>query len=209
MDLLIKAGIDTARTDDEGFAGIHNAVCSGSTSLVQYLVETAKVPIDLPMRSLPGLHFHTPLLQAMNWGNLAVVDYLLSKGADPSARSRGKSIFSAIGRAGIDGSLADPMAQIRRFLGMGLEPDFEDLLSLLGALSAGDPDDIEAVKDCLKEIVAAAKFGAEVLPDLDADFIAEKIEAAFDNSPKMTSSLLELLRRRGINLEAIGSAEEA
>lgn len=209
MDLLIKAGIDTARTDDEGFAGIHNAVCSGSTKLVQYLIETAKVPVDLPMRSIPGLHFHTPLLQAMNWGNLPVVDYLLAKGADPSARNRGKSIFSAIARAGIDGSLTDPVPQVRRFIEMGLKPDFEDILSILGGLAHDEPDDNEALGDCLKELVAGAKFGKDVLRDRDVDDISEDVEAALDNAPETTAALLELLKARGVDLEALGTSAEA
>lgn len=209
MDLLIKAGIDTARTDDEGFAGIHNAVCSGSPKHVQYLIETANVPVDLPMRSVPGLRFHTPVLQAMNWGNIPVVDYLLSKGADPSVRSRGKSIFSAIAGASIDGALADPVSQVRRFIEMGLEPDFEDILSILGSLAHGEPDDSEALGDCLKEIVAVTKFGKEVLPDLDDDDISEKVEEALGNAPETTTALLELLKARGVDLDALGASAEA
>jgi ankyrin repeat protein len=213
MDLLIKAGIDTARTDDEGFAGIHNAVCSGSPKHVQYLIETANVPVDLPMRSIPGLRFHTPMLQAMSWGNIPVVDYLLSKGADPSARNQGKSIFSAIARASIDESLADPVSQVRRFIEMSLEPDFEDILSILGSLAHGEPDDNpddnEALGECLKEIVAGAKFGKEVLSDIDGDDISEEIEEALANAPETSAALLELLKARGVDLEALGTSAEA
>ena len=149
------------------------------------------------------------MLQAMEFGNIPVVDYLLSKDADPSFRSRGRSIFRAIARVSIDGDLADPVPQVRRFIEMGLKPDFEDILSILGFLADGEPDDSEALGDCLKEIVAGAQFGKEVLPDLDTDDISEKIEDALGNAPETTTTLLELLKARGVDLEALGTSAEA
>jgi hypothetical protein len=91
---------------------------------------------------------------------------------------------------------------------LGLQPDLEDVRSILSGLSDGDPDDIEGMVDGLIELIAGAKFGADDLRDLDVDELAEEIEAALDNAPDTTRFLLDLAKGRGVDLEAVASVED-
>jgi ankyrin repeat protein len=202
LELLVKAGIDTTRTDDEGFAGIHNAVCECSVKHAKYLVEKAKVPVDLPMKVIPGTHFFTPLQKALSFGNTPVVEYLLDAGADPSVRGSGRSVFSAIALGAVERDVADPLSELERFLALGVSPDLEDVIRIFGFISDADDDDADRLGPFFEKLIASSKFELTELDELDPEDIEEKIDDAMDSAPELTELYLGLLKKRGVDLEA-------
>lgn len=208
LELLVKAGIDTTRTDDEGFAGIHNAVCECSVKHARYLVEKAKVPVNLPMKVIPGTQFFTPLQKALSFGNTPVVEYLLEAGADPSVRGSGRSVFSAIGLGAVEGDVADPLAELDRFLPLGLSPDLEDVIRILGFISDADVDDDDAdrLAPFFEKLIISSKFKLTELNELDPEDIDEKIGDALDTAPELASLYLGFLKKRGCDLEALATS---
>lgn len=208
IDMLVKAGIDTTRTDDEGHAAIHNAVPSGSVDWVSYLLEVGKIPVDLPIRSLPGLHFHTPLLRAMAFGNLPVVDLLLSKGADPAARNEDKGVFGAIARGCILGELKKGAPQVKRFVDLGLRPVLGDVMTILSDLSEADDDNRRRIGPVLDAIADALRFTADQTSELEAEKLEETLSEAMSSAPELTQRFLDRLEKKaGLNLEGLALAD--
>lgn len=208
IDLLVKAGIDTTRADDEGHTGIHNAVPSGSVDWVSYLLEIGKIPVDLPIRSLLGVHFHTPLLRAMAWGNVPVVDYLLSKGADPAARNGDKGIFGAIARASIDGSLPKGVPQIEKFVALGLKPEIKDVMEILSSLSEADDDHSRRIGPVLDAVAGNLEFNQGLLNEVEPEKIGNAIAEAMSAAPKLTQRFLGSLKKKGgLDLESLAAEE--
>ncbi|KPF82942.1 hypothetical protein IP83_11180 [Novosphingobium sp. AAP93] len=204
LDLLIKAGIDTTKTDDEGFAGIHNAVCECSVKHIKFLIEKAKVPVNLPMKVIPGTQFFTPLLQALCFGNGPVVEYLLNVGADPSLRLAGRSVFSAIARGAQDGDIADPLRELDRFLGLGVMPDLEDIILILAFMSEAYDDDADRIGPFLEKMVSFADVDLASWSEIDPAEMSEKLDDAMAAAPDLTTIYLAALKKQGMDLETLG-----
>jgi ankyrin repeat protein len=205
LDLLVKSGIDTSRTDDEGFAGIHNAVCECSVKHIRYLIETAKVPVDLPMKVVPGTNFFTPLQKALSFGNKPVVEYLLNAGSDPTIRLKGRSVFSAIALGALEGDVAEPIEELDRFLALGLCPNLEDVICILEFMSNAD-DDESQIGHFLEKLVASSTLDFASLGEADPEEIRESISNAMDEAPELTELYLGSLTKQGVDLEAWASS---
>ncbi len=200
MDLLVKAGIDVTRLDDEGFAGIHNAAASGSVKLVQYHVEKAKVPIDLAMPVYATTGGYTPLLIAMSWSNIPVVDYLLDKGADPSLKRSGFGIYAAIARAAKDGDLTDPVKELERFLAIGIKPELDEVAEITSILASDTGEDTEELADFLEKLVMASPLSAADKRNEHATKLMESVAEAQDNFPDAVERMIEALANKGMRL---------
>jgi ankyrin repeat protein len=200
MDILVKAGIDVARADNEGFAGIHNAAASGSVKLVQYHVEKAKVAVDLPLSQLAIIGASTPLLNAMSWGNIPVVDYLLENGADPSLKRSGFGIYAAIARATKDGDLNDPVEQLGRFLALGVQPALDEIAEITSILATDTGEDTDELAEFLEKLVMASPLSAADHGGEHATKLMEAISEAQDNFPDAVERMIEALANKGLRL---------
>ena len=199
---LLKAGADPLRLDNEGFACIHNAVCKGTVDWIKFLIEKAEIPVDYPVKSLKGLSAHTPLLRAMNWGNLPVVEYLLSKGADVNARNGNRSIFSSIVMAAKDSELDEPLEQVERFISLGTKPKFSDVMEVLEQLENMDDEEDTWCIDVADRLMKTGKFKKGSLKEYDHDELEEWVDNGMENAPELTEHLLALFKKYGFDIQA-------
>jgi ankyrin repeat protein len=143
MRTLIKAGADTSRADNEGYAGIHNVAASQSSGnflTLKLLVEEGQVDVDLPLR--PAVGADTPLKKALVYGNSESADYLLAQGASASSSNKfGTSIFRHIFDGATSEGLEDPIGWLKKVLAKGARPTIEDVISLFALISNNDIDD--------------------------------------------------------------------
>lgn len=197
MTDVVPAGIKTGKF---GFSGIHNAVCEGSVEWIKFLIEPAGVPVEHPIKSLEGLHAHTPLLCAINWGNFPVVDYLLSKGADVNARNGNKSVFSSTIRATIDGKLDDPLTQVTRFIDLGTKPMFNDIMAAGCVLDELDDETDIWFIDVAEILLKAGKIKKKTFNESDKEGFDEWINRGRDNAPELTEQFLDLLEKYRLDI---------
>jgi len=200
---LLKSGADPLRLDNEGFAGIHNAVCEGSVDWIKFLIEQADVPVDYSVKSIKGLYSHTPLLIAMRHGNLPVVEYLLTAGADVNARNGEKSIFTSIFSATKANAIDDFDSQIKRFVSLGAKPELSDLLCVLDELEHFDDDADFWCIDFSKVLLSVGSFAADDIHEEDTENIEEMIEIAMVNAPELTQSFLALLSSKNLEIKVV------
>ena len=73
--------LDLCAVNDEGTAPIHLACSNGRLNLVQYIIEHVPSSLELPVRG----HGLTPFLTAVNFNQLEVIKYLISKKCNLSA----------------------------------------------------------------------------------------------------------------------------
>jgi len=206
---LLKAGADPLRLDNDGFAGIHNAACEGSVEWIKFLIEQADVPVDYSIKSLKGAHHHTPLLRAMNRGNLSVVDYLLSKGANINARNGNRSIFSAIMTSAKNKELDEPLAQMNRFFDLGAEPKFSDVMNVLEEMEKMDDETDSWCIDVADALLKAGKFDQKSLDELDSEELEKIIDKAVNNAPELTEKFLDLLEKNNLYIHNISEGHDS
>lgn len=203
---LIKADIDTQRRDAQGYAGIHNAVCHGSVDLVKLHVEAGKVNVDLPLGTWRGKwSLHTPLLKAIAFGNLPVVEYLLQAGASVKARNERQSIFTAIAQGAVDGNLDEPNAMAERMLALGATPAFRDLLTLIGQLDESDDEDLGWAVPYASLLIANGAMDTFDIDEVDGESLGESIRSAEGSAPETTGHILELIDEAGVDLDALAA----
>jgi ankyrin repeat protein len=93
VDMLIKRGADFRYTNREGFTPALRAALEGHVKVLKIFVDNG-LDVDEVSSSLP-LRTNTRLIHmAAEYGRTNVVEYLLSKGADPTHRVPGKRFGS-------------------------------------------------------------------------------------------------------------------
>ena len=81
IEFLISKGANIQVKDKSGNSFIHYACNYGILPIVEYLIETKNVDVNMK-----GSHLRTPLHYACENGFLQIVEYLISKGADIEAK---------------------------------------------------------------------------------------------------------------------------
>ena len=102
--VLVKAGADVDQTDEGGFTALFIAIFRGETAIALELLRVEG--IDVETRALIG---RTPLILASGLGLMGVVDRLIQKGADLTARDD-------VGRSALGWARALHRADVADFL---------------------------------------------------------------------------------------------
>lgn len=150
---LLKSGTNPNALNQKGITPLHSAAEKGHLKIVKLLVDQygANVNFQIPVNS-SCCHGWTALMIAAAEGHREVVQYLLSKGANPNLRNRhGRTAlmfpvnyrFLAIAKLLIDKG-ADPNAVDEQGRGMVIvatEKNYPDVLKLL--LAAGARPDVK------------------------------------------------------------------
>ncbi|MBT7625935.1 MAG: hypothetical protein HN589_06605 [Proteobacteria bacterium] len=204
MRTLIKAGADTSRADNEGYAGIHNVAASQSSGnflTLKLLVEEGQVDVDLPLR--PAVGADTPLKKALVYGNSESADYLLAQGASASSSNKfGTSIFRHIFDGATSEGLEDPIGWLKKVLAKGARPTIEDVISLFALISNNDIDD----ESDLWLVASTERLLSEINPedvdleDIDSEELGEEVEGSYDSAPEITQAIIDKIEVFGIDV---------
>lgn len=205
MRTLIKAGIDTSRRDNEGYAGIHNVAASkspGTLLTLKLIVGEGKVNVDLPLR--PAVGADTPLKKALVYGNSECADYLLEQGASVAESSKfATSIFVQIFDGATSEGLEEPIGWLEKVLAKGAIPTIDDVMYLFSIISENDVDDESDVwlLACAEKILNELDMSDVNLEDIDAEELSEKVDDALGSAPEITQAIIDKIKAFGIDVD--------
>ena len=86
--LLIAKGVEIDARDNNGCTALHWAISQTKYNLAEYLIEKG-ADVNAIIQNEPGVEGASPLHLAAGRGHIHLVSLLLSKGANPIARTKG------------------------------------------------------------------------------------------------------------------------